>query len=181
MKDDVIAQRYAEGFFSLAREVLGLERTLEELQSLKSILRDNPELKMFLQSPIISYAQKAELIEKVFQFQFSLELCHFLCLLADKRRSELLGDIIDYLWIKYARQAQINTILQVSSPLNLEILQSIKEKLEKKMQHRLKLFVHLDTELLGGIRAKIGNTLIDGSIDGSLIELKEKLLHLKVN
>ena len=181
MNNDVIAQRYAEGFFSLAQEVLGLPQTLEELKALKSILRDNPQLKIFLESPIISYAQKAELIEKVFQSNFSLELRHFLCLLAHKRRSELLGEIIDYLWIKYARQEQMNTLLQVSSVLDLKILQSIKEKLEKKMRHRLKLFVHLDTELLGGIRVKIGNTLIDGSIDGSLVELKERLLHLKVN
>ena len=181
MKDVVIAQRYAEGFFSLAQEVLGLERTLEELKALKSILRNNPELEMFLESPIISYKQKEELIEKVFQSHFSLELRHFLCLLVEKRRSEFLEDIIDYVRTKYARQEEMAALLQVSSPLDLEILQSIKQQLEKKMQHRLKLFVHLDAELLGGIRAKIGNTLIDGSIDGSLVELKERLLHLKVN
>ena len=72
MKDNVIIERYAEGFFSLAREVLGLPRTLEELQALKSVLRDNSELKIFLESPIISYAQKAELVEKVFHSHFSL-------------------------------------------------------------------------------------------------------------
>ena len=181
MKNDVITERYAEAFFSLAREVLGLPHTLEELKTLKSILRENPELKIFLESPIISYAQKAELIEKIFRSYFSLELCHFLCLLAHKRRMELLGDMIDYLWLKYARQEQINTLLQVSSPLDLEILQAIKRQLEKKTQQRLKLFVHLDAELLGGIRARIGNTLIDGSITGSLVKLKERLLQLKMN
>ncbi len=181
MKDDVIARRYAEGFFSLAREILGLPRTLEELQALKFLLRDNPEFKMFLESPTISYAQKAEWIEKVFQPFFSAELRHFLCLLVEKRRSKFLGDIIDYLRMKYAYQEERAALLQVSSPLDIEVLEAIKGQLEKKIQHRLKLYVHLDGELLGGIRAKIGNTLIDGSIAGSLVALKERLLQLKVN
>ncbi len=181
MKNSVITERYAEGFFRLAREVLGLPHTLQELQVLKSILRNNPEFKIFLESPAISYKEKTEWIEKVFESIFSVELCYFLSFLVEKRRSEFLGDIIDYLRMKYAYQEERAALLQVSSPLDIEMLEAIKKQLEKKVQHRLKLYVHLDAELLGGIRAKIGNTLIDGSIDGSLVELKERLLHLKVN
>lgn len=180
MKDSVITERYAEGFFSLAGQVLGLPRTLQELQALKIILRNNPEFKIFLESPVISYTEKTEWIEKVFQPFFSLELRHFISLLVEKRRSEFLDDIIDYLRTKYAYQEERAALLQVSSPLDLDILKAIKEQLEKRVQHRLKLYVHLDGELLGGIRARIGNTLLDGSIEGSLVELREKLLHLKI-
>lgn len=180
MKDDVIARRYAEGFFSFAQKTLEVPKILGELQVLKSILRANPELKMFLESPIISCVQKTEFIEQVFQSLFSSTLRHFLSLLVEKRRCEFLGDIIDYLRMKYAHQEEWPALLQVSSPLDLEILQSIKDQLEKKMQRRLKLYIHLDAQLLGGIRAKIGNTLIDGSIEESLVQLKEKLLQVKV-
>lgn len=181
MKNSVITERYAEGFFSLAREVLGLPQTLQELQTLKSILRTNPEFKIFLESPVISCTEKTQWIEQVLQPFFSSQLRHFISFLVGKRRSEFLDDIIDYLRMKYEYQEERAALLQVSSPLDLEMLKAIKEQLEKKVQHRLKLYVHLDGELLGGIRARIGNTLIDGSIEGSLVELREKLLQLKVN
>ena len=181
MKNKIVAERYAEGFFSLAREAVGLEPLLAELKFLKSVLRDVPDFKFFLESPTISIDEKQKMIGKVLAGNCSQSLLDFLFFLVEKRRVDLLSEIMDYLRVRYSNREAVNALLQVSSVLDLEVLQTIKEKIEMKLKRRLKFFVHLDAQLLGGFEVTVGNTLFDGSIEGALIELKEKLSQIRVN
>lgn len=181
MKSEVIVRRYAEGFIAFAKETLGVEAALEELKNLKTILRENADLKLFFEAPDISFLDKKKSIEKIFQETFSSQLKDFLYLLAQKRRLDLLSEIIDYLRKTYSHQDAWDALLQVSSPLDLEVLQSIQRSGEKRIGHRLKMFVHLDPELLGGVRLTVGNRVFDGSVSGALGELRERLRELRVS
>ncbi len=180
MNDNVFVRRYAEGYIQLAQETIGRQQALEELKNFKFILREQPDFKLFLETPVILNTEKFRLLDQVCRQGFSVQLRNFLCLLIQKRRIGFLLEIIDYLRVRYAYKEERNALLRVSSLLDLEILQQIKQSLEKTLTQRLKIYVQLDGELLGGIKATVGNTLIDGSLRGSLVVLKEKLMQLKM-
>lgn len=180
MKNKVLSERYAQGFLIFSQEKIGVPKMLEELKTLKTALHGSPDLKKFLESPSIAGLEKIKFVKNAFKKGFSENLINFLCFLIQKRRIDLLGEIIEYL-LHHSRQEQMTAVLKVSSPLDMEVLQSAKKKIENKLARQVKLFVHLDAELMGGFQVIAGNTLMDGSIRGSLAELKEKLLQAKVS
>jgi len=179
MKDKIVIKRYAEAFLSFAKSNIGLEKAIEELRDLKLLISAHPEFDEFLCYPEIALKEKIHVIDKVL-VNFSKELKEFLKLLIDKRRIEYLIEMCDYVRIKYSHGEAIEAVLRSSYPLDLDLLQEIKTKLEKKLGRKLNLFLDLDPDLLGGIQIRIGNVLIDGSVRRRLDELKEKLMTVQV-
>jgi len=179
MKDKIVIKRYAEAFLGFAKNNIGFERAIEQLKDLKLIVSSHPELLEFLCYPEISLKEKSQVIDKVLA-GFTRELKEFLKLLVEKRRIDYLIEICDYVRIKYSRGEAIEAVLRSSYPLDLEILEELKTKLEKKIGRKLNLFLDLDPDLLGGIQIRIGNVLIDGSVRRRLDELREKLMTVQV-
>lgn len=176
MKDDVLARRYADAFFSYAGQTCGEERAVEDLRSARSVLSENRELILdFLDAPSVTLPEKQAFIDKFFGEGFSEEFRQFLKLLLRKDRIDKLWDISEYARVAYLYGQRTRALLKTSFPLELDLIRLIIEKLEKKFQMRLKLYIELDGNLLGGIKVIMGNTVIDGSVRKRLDGLKERL------
>jgi len=176
-----IAKRYANGFLEYARDTIGFAKGLEELIALRDILRDTLDLETFLESPEIRYTEKYDFIESVFKENFSQEVRQFLKLLLKKGRISSFGEIAEYARIKYAHGEEFAALLNTSYPIDTHLMKDIEEKLEKKLNKKLRFYVDLDPDLLGGVKVTIGNTVIDGSVRRRLEDLKEKLMAVKVS
>ena len=180
MKEKIIAKIYAEAFVSYVKESrINLEKVVVELNELKTILSQNPDFYEFLENAKISYTEKYNTIDKVFE-SFSSQTKDFLKLLLDKERIKSIVAICDYIKINYSHEGIRDALLKTSYPLDLVLIRKIKEKLEIKFKKRLDLHVELDRTLLGGIQVTVGNTIIDGSIKKGLDDLKEKLMTVRV-
>ena len=177
---EIVSKRYADAFLAYAKESIGFEKGLDELQRAKRIMRDNQDLKDFLENVEMTNTEKNEVIDAVFKDDFSEELRHLLKLLIEKRRINLFVDIAEYARIHYAHGVEVDALLSTSYPLATETIQRIKEALEKKMNKKLHMYIRLDADLVGGVSAKIGNIIIDGSVKKRLEDMKQKLTLLKV-
>lgn len=181
MKEKILAKRYAEAFLGVARETIGLEEAVEELKDIKIVLYENRQLAGFLDNPEIAFIDKSRLIDKVFDGIFSQQLRQLLKFLLEKGRIKLLIGICDYVRITYSHGQALEGILITSYPLDLELIQKIKTKLEDKFHRKINFYLELDPELLGGIQIKIGNTIIDGSVRRRIEELRKKLMLIEAN
>jgi F-type H+-transporting ATPase subunit delta len=179
MRNEVISRRYADAYLETARESIGIEKGLEELQDLKRVLRENPEVLSFMESPQISEIEKCDFIDTIFRQSFSEETRQFLILLLKKGRINILSDISEYARVKYAHGVEIGAVLKTSYPLETAEIQSIKDALERRFNNKLHMYIELDADLLGGIYVKIENTIIDGSVRRRLEDLKDKLITVK--
>lgn len=181
MRDKAAARRYAEGFLSYAKDTIGLDKGFEQLSKVKQILSANPELKKFLENLEITYAEKSELIDKVFEEGFLEEIKELLKLIIKKGRVQQIYDIADYAKVIYYREKGIEkTVLRTVMPLTEESIKKIHTRLEEKLRKKLELEVKLEPELIGGVSVTVGNIVIDGSVKKALSELKEKLMAIKV-
>ena len=77
--------------------------------------------------------------------------------------------------MSYLYGQRTRALLKTSFPLELDLIRLIIERLEKKFQRKLKLYIELDGNLLGGVKVIMGNTVIDGSVRKRLEGLKTKL------
>lgn len=180
IREEIISKRYADAFLSYAGEHAGHESALEELAHIKRIITDNPDLQEFLEHQEITNTEKGEVIKVVFANGFSDQARHFLNLLIEKKRIDLVLDIAEYARTRYAHGASVDALLKTSYPLDTDTIHRIKIALEKRMDKKVHLFVELDAEIGGGAYARIGNIIIDGSVKKRLEDMKDDLKILKV-
>ena len=180
IKNTVIVSRYAEAFISLARENCGLGKALEDLVVVKNIIRDNPGFSELMHNPEISYTEKCMIIDEAIRDGLSDEIRNFLKLLIEKKRFDIFLDSAEYLREKYAHQGQVDVLLRIAFPLELDLIKKIEVVLKKKLNKDLRFYIDLDGSLLGGVQVVIGNTIIDGSVAKRLDELKEKLAAVSI-
>lgn len=180
MKDEVVAERYAYAFISYAKDTIGLEKGLEELQDVKRIVRDNADFKSFIEAPDIILAEKAKVIDDILGRHYSREICDFLKLLIKNKRINRFIDIAEYARLEFTHGIEHDAVLKTSYAVDTESLQRIKDALEKRTGKKLHLYIEMDADLLGGVSARIGNIVIDGSVRRRLEDLKQKLKILKV-
>ena len=176
IKDKALVSRYAEAFFSLARTHCGQEKALKDLVIVKNVIRDHPDFEQLLNNPEISYGEKCGIIDRVLEDGLSDEIRNFLKLLLEKKRFDIFLDAAEYLRAKYSHAGQVDVLLKTAFPLELDLIKKIETALKNKLKRKLRFYIDLDGSLLGGVQVIIGNTIIDGSLNKRLEELKEKLV-----
>lgn len=179
MKNKIIAKRYADAFLSHAKSTIGMERAVEELKDLKIVFFENQDFQKFLENPEILYKEKCEAVDLVLK-EFSEETRNFLKLLLEKERIKNIIGICDYARINFSKGEAIDALLKTSYPLDLDLIEKIKQRLEAKFKKRLNLHIELDADLLGGVQVTVGNTQIDASVRRRLDDLKKKLIAIRI-
>ena len=180
MKERLVVKRYAEAFMDFSKDTIGLERAVADFKGLKLLMQANPGFQEILNSLDVSQNEKNDFIDRVLNAPFSNEFRQFLKLLLEKQRVDKIIDIADYVRVAYAHLGETEAILKTSFPLDLGLIQEIKDRLEKKFSRKFRFYIVLDGSMLGGVQVIIGNTIIDGSVRRRLSDLKEKLLTLRV-
>jgi F-type H+-transporting ATPase subunit delta len=181
MKDEIIVKRYADAFMVFSRETGVQEKTINDLKNLRNIIiHDNPEFLKVLESPEISFSEKCDFIDRILNEEFHEETRIFVKLLLEKERIDKIVDIAEYIRTAYSYKGETEALLKTAYPLDLELIKTIQDRLESKFKKKFKFYIELDGDLIGGIQVVIGHTVIDSSIKGSLDELKERLMNVRV-
>ena len=181
MLEPLVVKRYAESFIDFARDDIGIDKVSKEFKDLKNtIIRDNPDFLKLLESPGISFNEKCSFIDKVLCADFSETTRNFLKLLVEKERVDRLLDICEYIRLNYSHGTRREALLKFGSNLDLELIKSIQDGLEKKLKKKFKFYIDLDADILGGVKVITGNTVLDGSVRKRLDDLRERLMNVKV-
>jgi len=180
MMERLVVKRYAEAFMDFSAGSIGLKKALQDFKNLKFLIQMNKGFLEILQSLDVSYSEKCSFIDQVLDDNFSKEFGQFLKLLLAKQRINKIIDIVDYARVAYSHLGETEAVLRTSFPLDLDLIKEIRARLEKKFNRKFRFFIDLDGSLLGGVQVIIGNTIIDGSVRRRLIDLKEKLLGVRV-
>jgi len=170
-----LARRYVQPLFEVAQEKGELERIASDLAALDQALHESAELKEFLANPSIQRKVKWILIEKVFA-EASLFTLNFMRVVIDKNRPEVLGAtyrlFTDMLNI---HRGIAPGVVETAVPLDDAAFDNVKRTLETRFGCKLELERKIERNLLGGMRVRIGNNVIDGSVRGKLEDLKSAL------
>ncbi len=178
--NEILAKRYADAFMKYALETIGLEKALTDCKHMKLILNKNPELIALLKAPEVGVTDKLKLIDSLPPEYFTQEFGYFLKLLLKKRRIDKLGDIVEYVRVNYSFGKKAQVLLKASYPIELDMVPQIIKKFKTRFGKDIKLYVDLDGDLLGGIKAVMGNTVIDASIRRRLDDLRNNLKESRV-
>lgn len=172
-----VERTYAEALFGAARSMGVLQRVQEEAKVLLKVVQQNRSLLTFLESPHVKIEEKMGLLDRVFKGRLSPVMINLLHVLATRRRTTYLDEILEH-FQELVEQAEGIYQATVTSAweLNFQDKLKLKTALERHTQSRLKIDYAVDPAVLGGVIFRFRDLLIDGSLRGGLHSLRERLL-----
>lgn len=172
-----LAQPYAEALLDLISKEGSLDKIINDLSSISTVLSESVELRKAISNPTLPATVKKEIIKSVFGNSINPTLTKFLMVLCDRGRISYLNDIIEKaLEIAY-KKASIEIAYVTSST---QLTASQEESLVSKLQtmsgaKQIKLKLVVDEALIGGFIIQVGSKIIDSSIKGQLRQLASYL------
>lgn len=180
-QSDALAGVYATSLYELADAAGGDEKILEiadELEQLSELMRSDKKLNEFLSSPIIDEEKRGESLRRIFQNRVTDLLLRFLLVLNDKGRLNYLESIFaGYDQLVQARFGRVEVNVYTPAPLGDAQRSAIAEKIRNALGKEPVIHPYTEPSMIGGIKLKIGDRLIDGSVAGQLRRMKETLLN----
>ena len=177
MKDLTAARKYSRILFDLAKEKNEVDQTGECMKLLKDAYKVLPEFRSFLFSFKIDIEQKIKVLSTVFGDDFTDLLSRFMKTLIENKRQDLIPDVsnsYDLRAMELKKEILVSAITH--EKLSDELTDKVVKALEKSFDKNVKIESIVDPSIVGGIKLRIGNTVIDGSVRGSLTRLRETLL-----
>lgn len=177
MRQTILARRYAKAIFSLGKEREKLEAYSETLSAIAGLYGESPEIAEALTNPLYPLEARQQAMAKIAESASADEiLTSFLNLLVEKKRAGILPDIAEELRIAVDAEQNISHGSVVSAiELDDAVLDKIKATLEKITGNKVTLETTVDPAIIGGIIAKVGDLVLDGSIKTQLTGLKEAI------
>jgi len=168
------ARRYSQAVFDIARERNELDRWQSDLGKIASLGEDATIIAL-LENPKVRFEDKAKLLSEQLGDINPLAL-NLVYLLVTRGRLNMAGDIAD----EYQRlldsyhgieRAEVTTAVALDD----EEKQRLEERLGAVVGKKVVLEPKVDSRLIGGIVARVGGKLLDGSTHSKLVALKNVL------
>jgi F-type H+-transporting ATPase subunit delta len=181
MPQHAVATRYAS---ALADAVLaagsGLEprRALEELRTFETMMSGSVELRNVILSPAVSVARKRAVVSRFAEaIPLSRLVRNFLFVMIDRRRADALSEIADAFQNALdERLGIVRAAVTSAAPLNDRQQTELQQTLSRVAGRQVRCEFDTDPELIGGVVARIGSTVYDGSVRTQLETLRERLV-----
>jgi len=187
MLDREVAIRYARALFDSAKERGYLDIADEQLAVLQAVFERDRSLIEYLAAPQIGDDKKEALIRKVFSEDASGEgfargILEFVLLVARKRRVQYLPLMIeDFRELVADERGQITAEVTAAHQLPAEQREALVSKLQTKLGKTIELSEKRDRSVIGGIRVRLRDDVIDGTVENELRKLRERLEALEVS
>lgn len=171
------ARRYAKALFGLAEESDQVAAIRAELTGLAELLEQSTDLRDVLLTPLHPVAQRRAVLEVVAERMGASPLLrHFYAFLIDQRRLLDFGAIRAEFELLADKQAGVTRAeVRSAGPLDEAQLSRLRDALAARTGGSIELDVQVDPSLLGGVVAKVGDLVFDGSLRTQLTQLRSTL------
>jgi F-type H+-transporting ATPase subunit delta len=166
---------YAQAVVALARGEDALDTVEDELLSIARTVEDNDELRRRLTDAQLPVANRLTFVESA-----ALRAAHpatrtaLAMIIAAERAGELAQIAEAVATTAAARRDEVLAEVRVAVPLDEPRKLALKQALERATGKKLDLKVYVDESVVGGVRARIGDTVIDGSLARRLEDLRTR-------
>jgi F-type H+-transporting ATPase subunit delta len=176
----VAASRYAAALVDVVTapgSTLQGSLAIEQLNQMEDAVRQSPQLKAIFQNPAVSSARKRAVIGRIAEKAgFARQIRNFLFVAADRGRIGQLSEIREaFETLLDQRLGFIRADVTSAHSLGDAQRQKLEAQLARLSSKRIRPFYAVDPALVGGVIARVGSTVYDGSVRGQLESLRRKL------
>jgi F-type H+-transporting ATPase subunit delta len=176
MLKGAIARRYAGAIFDLARKQNTLDRTLEDVKEIARLFSIR-KLAYLLREPKVSVQRKETALRQALSSRVLPTSLNLALLIVDRQLVDFMPNIaseLEQLVLNYKNEAvaQVTTAQPMDARQKTLVAQALANKTGKKILMESRV----DPNILGGVIARVGDQVIDGSVRYRLNALRQHLL-----
>jgi len=170
----VYARRYARAVFEIALERKELDRWQADLENI-AVLGRNAAFIALMEDPKIGFEKKDKVLSKLLGGVNPLAR-NLVYLLVSRERLNLVGEIAEeYQRLLDGYRGIEHAEVVTAVPLDAADKKRLEEHLGKVVGKKIVLEASVDPSLVGGMVARVGGKLLDGSTRSRLLALKKEL------
>ena len=179
MSNKGIIKKYTQALYAVAVKEDDLNQISASLHSIRSILKYVPELNQLLITRRVPSKEKTIILKNILGDKLSNIEMDLMVVLVENGHMILLGEVIKHFDHLLDRDSEIIKVqITSSSSLSNEEVQRISSKIENNIQKKIDVKTETDASLMGGIKLRVGNTLIDGSVYSRLQKMRDTLIQV---
>lgn len=179
---DAVAGVYARSLYELANEAGKLDKVgdvYDELQAIVEMTRADKNLKEFFGSPIVGIGRRRDALKTIFEGRISDMLLRFLLVANEKGRLGHLDQIAgayDALVQEAHGRIEVDVMTASDENVGQDLIEAVKKRVQDVLGKEPVLHHYSDPSMIGGIKLRIGDQLVDGSVATRLRRMKEEIL-----
>jgi F-type H+-transporting ATPase subunit delta len=172
-----ISRRYAVALFDVLGHHGDLDRAGRDLAAFSRLVTGHAELQKTLETPAVPPSKKRAIVEAILQHaEVMPEVRRLLLLLADSARLALTAEIAQafadrLMELRRVVPAEVVT----AAPLDQQKREAIAAALGHATGTEVRLSERVDPEIVGGLIARVGSLVFDGSITRQVERMRERL------
>jgi F-type H+-transporting ATPase subunit delta len=172
-----LARRYAKAIFDIGLQQGDLAKLGQDIRSLAKAMNESHELVTVLTNPAIRRSDRRKVVDGLLQtIGVQTASRHLVYLLLDGERMATLPAISRALDAMIEEKAgRVAAEVISAKPLDPSQLSQISAALEKLSGKQVSVTTRQDPELLGGVVAKVGDVVYDGSLRTQLRAIRDEL------
>ena len=173
MRDEV--NRFSKAMYSIAEKQNEVAIVGGALNLLAQFYRKNGMFRQLLITRRVELAQKIQILQKSFGDLPKLVFA-MLEILVEARQSEILPKLAkQFHQIREEKSGLVNAVAFSAVKLDDSLLEKIEQNLKSRFGENLNFSQKMESKMLGGLKLRIGNTIVDGSISSRMDKLRVAL------
>ena len=174
-----MVKKYAGALYNIAVQQEDVKEVSGRLNYMWAVLKAVPEFSQLLITRRVSAKNKLAILTNVLGDTISTLEKDLISRLLEDGHFLLFNEIVkrfDYLVEKDSNVVKV----RITSPQVLpeEEIQKISSRVENQLNKKVDIYTETDPALLGGIKLRVGNTLIDSSVSNRLMKLRNTLVRV---
>ena len=165
--------------FDLSLKDQSQKKMLSDLSLVIKVIDNESQIKSFLQSKKISSDKKLDILKQVFKDSINARLIEVLSLLSGPDSIKVLNSINKSFMDRYKKENNILDVkVVVAKKLDSSQTEIIESSLSKSFGKNVALSVEIDEKIIGGLKIRVEDTYLDGTIINQLQRLQTELLQI---
>ena len=170
-----LGETYAKALLGLSDNAAEVDGFVDEVANVASVIGDLPKLRAILESPQISFDRKAGVLDKAFGGKAHPSVVNFLKVLTRNGRFDCLSAVaVSAETLRNEAAGRVQGILTTATEVDGEVVNRIADRLSKVVGKEVKLTSKVDSDVIGGMVIRIGDTVYDASVVNQLAQVRAK-------
>ncbi len=179
MKSSTVARNYAQALLlaAEAHDVAAVERYGRFMEAVAGAVQADERISVALESPRVSKAVKAALLERALSDLAAPEFVRFLQAVVRRGRQGLLAEIAQqYDALVDVRLSRVHAGVTLLEEPDARLQKEVIERLTRAIGKEVRAHFRADRGILGGVVVRVGDRIYDGSVRRKLATLRRRLV-----
>ncbi len=177
MKPNRRIKKYAESLLTVSKELNCVQETGNGLDIISTLIKQEAVFRTFFNTHRIAPNEKIDVLKSILVDSINSVVFEFIALIAWQNEYQLFMAVaIEYAKLQKAALNQIDVITYSIDKIDEKTISSIITGIEKITDKKVELSAKTDSNLLGGLKLRVGNTIFDGTIVNQMAKMKKVLL-----